>query len=237
MDIFYELIQVSLGRRNSLSRKPSDKEWEKLYLKSQQQAVSGIVFGTLDELSKNGQKPPHTILYDWIGMSEQIRQRNILLNQRSVELSKMLGEAGFDTCILKGQGNARMYPNPLLRQSGDIDVWINDSKEHIVSFVKQHYPQVFVSSHHVDYPVFDDVDVEMHYEPNYSFTWRHQKKLKIFVEEHRDEQFCNSVQLIGMDNIINVPTDDFNIIFQLSHMHRHFFYGGIGLRHIIDFYY
>ena len=36
-----------------------------------------------------------------------------------------LREDGLRCCILKGQGNALMYPNPYSRTPGDIDVWID----------------------------------------------------------------------------------------------------------------
>ena len=88
------------------------------------QAVAGVAFTALDSLSRQEQKPPLDILYQWLGYSEQIKRQNVIVNKRCVEITKLFAEAGFKTCILKGQGNARMYKDPLSRSSGDIDLWI-----------------------------------------------------------------------------------------------------------------
>ena len=42
--LFYELIQIALGLRNSLSYSPSEQEWETMFETAQKQAVAGIVF-------------------------------------------------------------------------------------------------------------------------------------------------------------------------------------------------
>ena len=109
MTLFYELIQVALGNRTVLSRTPSETEWRDLYKMCQKQSVVGVVFDALDDLNEQRQKPPLDFLYQWIGDAEQIKQQNLRVNRRCVEISRMFAEAGFKTCILKGQGNARMY--------------------------------------------------------------------------------------------------------------------------------
>lgn len=111
--LFFELLQVVQGQREVLSHHPSDEEWKDIYELSQKQAIAGVVFSAIDKLSSRGQKPPLALLYEWIALAEQIKQRNALLNQRCIELMGMFAEAGSESCILKGQGNALMYPEPL----------------------------------------------------------------------------------------------------------------------------
>lgn len=237
MNLFIELILVSLGHRNILSHNPTEDEWKYLFYECQRQSVVGLVMDALDVLSRRGQKLPSNLLFEWIGMSEQVRQQNKILNQRCVDISKLLAKAGYKSCILKGQGNARMYPDPLARQSGDIDVWVDGSKDKIISFVRSTYPEAAIQSHHIEYPVFDDVEVELHYMPTFSIVGLYQGNLGQFIEEEKVSQFDNPVSLPGAEGLVNVPTDYFNVIYQLSHMQCHFFNGGIGLRQIIDFYY
>lgn len=125
MTLFYELIQVALGNRTVLSRTPSETEWHDLYKMCQKQSVTGVALDALESLSEQRQKPPLDLLYQWIGYVEQIKQQNLRVNRRCMEITRMFTEAGFKSCILKGQGNARMYPNPLARTAGDIDVWVS----------------------------------------------------------------------------------------------------------------
>ena len=60
----------------------------------------------------------------WYTLGDRLRLMNADLNRKCVEVSLWFEEHGFHTCILKGQGNAAMYPDPSLRNSGDIDVWL-----------------------------------------------------------------------------------------------------------------
>lgn len=73
MDLLFELIQVTLGQRDRLSRTPSEEGWQSLFLMAEEQAVTSFVFPALEILNKSGQKPPMELLYEWIGLAEQDR--------------------------------------------------------------------------------------------------------------------------------------------------------------------
>ena len=117
MELFYELVQIALGQRELLSCTPSAAEWAELFSLAQKQAVTGVALNALEKMSQQGQKPPVNLLLEWIGLSEQIKAQNLLLNKRCGEITRLFSDAGFRTCILKGQGNALMYPDPLSRNS------------------------------------------------------------------------------------------------------------------------
>lgn len=236
MDLFYELIQTSLGERKQLSRNPSSQVWYALYKESERQAILCITLMGIDTLP-NEQRPPKELLLNWIGVGEAIRQQNKLVNQRLSQLIKMLTDANKRYCLLKGQGNARMYPNPYSRNAGDIDVWLEGDKNQVVEFVHSRYPGINVQYHHMDFPVFDDVEVEVHYFPSFCYNKIHNKRLQRYFKESSEEQFRNFVKWNDSEEMICVPTLSFNLVFQLSHMMRHFFTQGIGLRHAIDYYY
>ncbi len=245
MTLFYELIQVALSNRAVLSRTPSETEWHALYETCRKQSVTGVAFQALDGLSKQRQKPPLDVLYQWIEDAELIKQQNLKVNQRCVEITRSFAEAGFKSCILKGQGNAKMYPNPLARTSGDIDVWVSgltdntdDSlRERVDKFVHSKFPEIKGGRMHIEFPVFDDVAVEVHYIPRYMYAPWHDKWLQAFFMEKAEEQFRNQVALEGVEGMCAVPTVAFNLIQQLSHMMSHFMGEGIGLRQFIDYYY
>lgn len=256
MMLFYELIQVALGNRAVLSRTPSEAEWHDLYKMCQKQSVTGVSFAALERLNEQRQKPPLDLLYQWIGDAEQIKQQNLRVNRRCVEITRMFAEAGFNTCILKGQGNARMYANPLARTSGDIDIWLmvlgqakrqsraqgeglalEETRQRIDEFVHSRFPEIKGGRMHIEFPVFDDVAVEVHYIPRYMYAPWHDRRLQAFFREKAEEQFCNQVTLEGAEGTCAVPTAEFNLVQQLSHMMSHVMGEGIGLRQFIDYYY
>ena len=234
--LFFELLQVALGTREKLSKRPSEYEWKAMFVLAQKQAVAGIAFSALDKLSAQGQKPPKTILYEWISIAEQIKQRNILMNTRSVELIQLFDKNGFKSCILKGQGNALMYTEPLLRTSGDIDIWVSGAREEIIDFCRSRVESCNVSSLHIQFPIWPDVDTEVHFMPSYSRVPRYTRPNRLFF-------LCfNREEIDGKDQIpegskLYVPSNYMNLVFQMSHMARHFFNSGLGLRQMIDYFY
>jgi len=245
MELFFELIQFALGNRTVLSKTPSPEEWLSLFEQAKKQAVVGIAFEALDQLSKEGQKPPLNLLYQWIGCAEQIKQQNLIVNKRCIEITKMFSDAGFRTCILKGQGNARLYPNPLLRTSGDIDLWVTvhgrDKKEglreKIDGFVHNKFPEVKGGRMHIQFPIFSDIAVEVHYIPRYMNTPKYDRRLQTLFQKTSEEQFNHLVTLQGAEGTCAVPTTEFNLVQQLSHLMSHFMGEGIGLRQFVDYYY
>lgn len=230
--LFYELVQVAVGEKKNLSRMPSEEEWKFMLEKAQEQAVTGILLDALDLLAEHGQKPPLDILFEWIGIGEQIRRQNQAVNKRCKEVTQLFEDAGYKTCVLKGQGNAQMYPNPLARQSGDIDIWVFGERDEITSFVKERTPDVFEQEHHIDFPIYDDVPVEVHYTPGVLFSPKYNRRFQDWCEEQKIITSKNA-----KDTEFNVPSVEFNAVYQMAHIMIHFFIEGIGLRHFIDYYY
>lgn len=95
MDLFYELVRVSLGTQDTLSYIPSESEWWEIFEIAQKHTVVGVMFEALETLHAKGIMPPQELIYEWIGADEQIKQQNILLNKHCVEITQIINEAGF----------------------------------------------------------------------------------------------------------------------------------------------
>ena len=159
MDLLIELILVVLGQRDELSRTPSEEDWQRLFQMAEEQTVTSFVFPALGILNKNGQKPPSELLYEWIGLAEQVKAQNVLMNREAARLTALFEKEGHQTAILKGQANARLYSNPMSRQPGDIDIWVSGGKERVVQtlrnlhlidggILRYHLPGEAVDSYH-----------------------------------------------------------------------------------------
>lgn len=234
MVLFFELIQVALGTRDALSRVPNVNEWKKIYIEAQRQAVTGIAVEGIDKLPQS-QRPNQMMVLEWIGETEMIRQRNLVLNKRSVEIQEAFLKFGLRSCILKGQGNAAMYPNPYSRMPGDIDIWVDGDRKAINGFVggltsEAHKGYKDIAFH------YKDVEIEAHYFPTYLNGYSKNKLLQRYIEENKEQQFEHWVVLEDGGKLC-VPSDGFNVVYQMCHLYHHFFCEGIGLRHFIDYYY
>ena len=237
-NLFYEIIQVALGQREKLSRFPSEQEWTMLFALSQKQAVVGVAFKALDRLSQQGQKPPRELLYKWFGVSEQIRHNNLSLTKHCCQLQLMLQEKGQRSSVLKGQGIALYYDEPLreLRQTGDIDIYVNCGRSGAIDLARQlgeDSPEWDYK--HLHLKLWKGVEIEMHYRVEVLLNLRKNRKLQRWFNEHNDLIHGLKFNVDGGE--IVTPTIEFNVFYILLHIYRHFLYEGIGLRQIIDYYF
>lgn len=240
---FFSFLRYCLGNKGNMSNVVAGMDWQQLYSFASKQTILGFCFDGIerlgkeypDELRHNHIKP--NLLMAWMGKSQQIRRQNMKVNMVAAKLYAMLREEGLRCCILKGQGNALMYPNPYSRTSGDIDVWVNASREKITEYAKKHFKlKDDIRYHHLE-TVMDGVPVEQHFFPGVMNNPIYNARLQKWFKRNADLQCSNVVSLPNGAGEIGVPTTSFNVIYQLSHLYHHFFDEGIGMRQIIDYYY
>ena len=216
---------------------PTDVDWEAVYVAASRQAVVGVVAGCIGRLPE-GERPKGQLLMKWIAAAAAVRKANIRVYADCVRLSRRMAADGRVPCILKGQGNALMYPDAFSRSPGDIDVWLQGSALEIARYARRYVPGANVEYHHVDFPVFRHTPVEIHFVPSFMGNLLHERRLNRYFADNSAGQFSHKVRLpedIGGE--ICTPTDGFNRIFQLTHIMHHFFFEGIGMRQVVDYYY
>ncbi len=222
--------------------KMDEKDWKRLYRFSYRHAILGFVFEGVRHLEVNV-KIPQDVLQEWFVNTMEIERRNRMVNHAVGKLYQQLTSDGLRCCILKGQGNNLMYPNMFCRTPGDIDVWMASDGDaqpevrKILEYVRSHNPKGRTIYHHIDYGVFDGVDVEVHYRPSFmNFPVNNHRLQKWFIQQ-ADAQFRNHVELPDNAGEIAIPTPEFNAVYQLAHIYGHLLNNGIGMRQIIDYYY
>lgn len=218
-------------------------DWRKLYSFASKQAILALCFNGIERLendySEELKKNPieRDLLMAWMGAAQQIHRQNMKVNAVAGKLFSMLREDGFRCCILKGQGNALMYPNPYSRTPGDIDVWVNASREYLTEYAKRHFNlEDDIRFHHLE-TTMDGVPVELHFFPCSMNNPLYHARLQKWFKRNADLQCSNVVSLPDGIGEIAIPTTAFNVIYQLTHLYHHFFDEGIGMRQIIDYYY
>ncbi len=239
IDLFFELLQVSIGIRDNLSRTPSEREWEEMYDEAERQAVVGVLLEGLQRCMLHDERCLANLSIDlklsWIGevqMMEAEYRRHV---KRSGELNLLFKDAGLRSCILKGIGIAQLYPHPERRQCGDIDLWMDGSRKDVITFIKKLDSEAKPKFKDIAFP-YKETEVEIHFIPTYLNNFHYNKRLQRFIKENSQQQFDNKIE-VGNGLSICTPTDDFNVIFQMSHMYHHFFCEGIGMRHFVDYFY
>ena len=225
-----------------MSRVIAGMNWQALYSFASKQALLGLCFDGIERL---GEEYPEELrlnpigrelLVTWMGKAQQIRRQNMKVNVVASKLYSMLREDGLRCCILKGQGNALMYSNAYSRNPGDIDVWVNASREQITEYAKTHFEiGNDIRFQHLETSM-DGVPVELHFFPCTMNNPIYHARLQKWFKRNADLQCSNVVSLPDGIGEIAIPTTAFNVIYQLTHLYHHFFDGGIGMRQIIDYF-
>ena len=246
--LFFELIQVAICHRESLSRVPSAAEWNALYSLSVKQAVAGVCFCGVQRLQKEQLvEMPVQLKMQWFALAESVKQRNDLMNRRCVELQRMLEDEGMRSCILKGQGVARLYDFNVndngnlgaYRQSGDIDVWVDGGMEKALRWCRKRYGDVEFDYINAHVPVFKDVEVELHWRLQSMTNLFKNRKLQRWLEREETKEMIlgGEVYLKHSETKITVPTLEFNAFYLMLHCYNHEFSSGLGLRQLMDYYF
>ena len=233
--IFFDFLRFCIGTTSEIPASVKDADWKVMYDLAKKQALIGVLFHGIKQLPKK-LAPDAGLLMRWMGMAQKIRQQNMRLFMDSAKVCKNFKDAGFRNCILKGQGNALLYPDPYMRTPGDIDIYLHGGRNRIMEYVDKVCPNQVMRYHHVDFPVMK-TPIEAHFTPSYMFFPIHNRRMQKWFKEVMGLQCSNVVTLPDGYGKITVPTMNFNVIYILSHLYRHVFTEGIGLRQLIDYYY
>ena len=234
--IFFDFLRFCIGSAMEIPGSLKEADWKELYAIAKKQCLVGVLFDGIKKLPAEHVGMKKELLLQWMAESQMLEKANVRLNDAAIQVSEWFLKKGFRTCILKGQGNALMYPNPYSRTPGDIDIWVEGGDKRVISFVRSISPHEKACYHHIEFPSYKGVEVEVHYRPSFLLCFWHNRKLQKYYERVKEEQFSHRVML-GEQGEIAIPTVEFNIIFQLTHIYSHLMNEGIGLRQLLDYYY
>ena len=234
--IFFDFLRFCIGSSKEIPSSLKEADWKELYCIAQKQCLVGILFDGIQKLPPAEVGMSKDLLLQWMLQCQMLEKANVRLNDAAIQVSEWFRKKGFRTCILKGQGNALLYPNGLHRTPGDIDIWVEGGDKRVISFVRSISPHEKACYHHIEFPSYKGVEVEVHYRPSFLLCFWHNRKLQKYYERVKEEQFSHRVML-GEQGEIAIPTVEFNLIFQLTHIYAHLMNEGIGLKQLLDYYY
>lgn len=236
---FFALLRLGLGMEGQAPSEFSltPEEWAMLYEMATRQSVLGVAYAGIQRLPKDAQ-PPMELAFQWASEAETICGHNRLVNGVAARLTELFAAEGRRSAILKGPANARLYPDPGMRQCGDIDIWVEGGRAEIESLLLKkgmlHVPDSSVprpeSSHHFHLPEpIDGVEVEVHFRPS---SGNQNPFSNARLQKFLESELENPVQT---DAGFWSPSVRFALVMQLAHIQRHFLTSGIGFRQLVDY--
>ncbi len=232
--IFFDFLAYSLSGNRETPQFVNAIDWDEMYRIGSEQSLLGVLFCGISQLPKEA-APGRELLLKWYSAAEQIRRRNIVMNNATAEVYRLITHEGAAACVLKGQGNAVMYADPYSRTSGDIDVWMNCGRKAVRRIGRKLFREKDdIRFHHYEFVYNGGVDVELHVYPSIMNNPFYNRRMRKWFGSMFGMQSNNVAELPG-GGCAAVPTPAFNVVYQLAHVYHHFFDEGIGLRQLVDY--
>lgn len=233
----------------------SAEGWDRLFKQATEQGLLAIVWDALQKRSSKAgavwenpcQGIPRPLRIGWELSVRHIEEVYRLQRQVLKELAEIFNKEGLQVMLLKGLGLASLYPRPEHRESGDLDIYLYggfekgnkliedlgikveyDGKKHS----KFYYKGIPIENHrnflNVDYTKVDKV-LEEH-------LLQILEEQKSRTEGSDDNSYAKELTEMEIDGItVMIPSVDFQFLFLVRHMIRHFMSTRIVLRHLYDF--
>lgn len=233
---FFSYIRLALGMESPENVVfPRGQEFDDLVEAAKAQGVQGLLFSALDKIDtfQANPNPKESVSYGrLIATSWQIEQ---ILEEHINKIPKLVAfceESGKRCCLLKGIGLGYLYDDGVQRQPGDVDLWVEGSRNATLDFLGKTWRVHSVVYHHCEVSGLNP-NVEFHFTPSWMFNVIDNSRLQKFFRDNADVQFSNVGNPLG----IPAPTKDFNLVFLMVHMYRHLFDEGLKIKQFVDYFY
>lgn len=210
-------------------------DWNEVMRIAQHHANEALLCGVASQMTTDN-RPSEAML----GKMQSVMRNNLLrqlrLRQILTSAVTLLREHGIEPVLLKGFSLAMLYPNPNLRQFGDIDLFVGLEDFHQACTLLRSLPGGYNWGEEVDvghhYNIeFGNYPMEIH---RVSAEVNDPKEAEVYAAIERDGLYANTqrVDFEGLE--ISIPSKEFMVFFTFYHAWHHFLTSGVGWRQISD---
>lgn len=232
-DAFLALVKAGLWEKDVRLLQVNNINYSEVYRLAQEQSVVGLIAAGLEHVVDT--KIPQDIALTLAGEALQLEQRNKSMNYFIGVIVDKMRDAGVYALLVKGQGIAQCYERPLWRACGDVDFLLSDSN---YASAKEYLTPLAISidkedqfEKHIGYTI-DSWLVELHGSLKTGITSRIDKGIIVLQNE---VFYSGSVRSWMNGNTqVFIPGVNIDVLFIFTHILKHFFHNGIGLRQICD---
>ena len=212
--LFFELMQVSVGQLDCVSRFPEPNEWQKFYELAKKQAVIGICYHGVTKLFDYGLVAPQELSLDWMAEAEEIKEVNRGRTRKLIALQEELQKHHLRSSVMTGPGLTRFYNRELqmLRYTKGIDVY------------------VFGYKNLLDLSQWADINVRILSELRAGKSRQRNNKLDKWVLQNDDLMFRKAGEMV-------VPSHSATILIQLTNLYNLFLNKRLLMRNLMDLFF
>ena len=230
---FFALLRAGLWQREPEGDCfPLQPEvWKRVYMLACKQTVEGIVYDGIMRLPEH-YYPPKELLLNWVVRVDAIEKRNKRMNLAVSELYEIFEQNRITAFLVKGQGVASCYDEPLHRVCGDVDWFFPD---------KQHFNRANRLM------AKNGIKVEKQAKFSNAYTWKgfliehHCRLLDIddpfripYLHKLLQQEYEHSTSLNLNEQSIRLPSPLLMHLSVNAHILKHLLTSGVGIRHLCD---
>lgn len=191
----------------------SEADWQEILQMARKQTVTGLLFRGVANLPAEVQVPD-SLLFPLMEETDRIRRQSRLVARTAKEITEFFEGRILHPIILKGPSVACFYPEPDLRESGDIDLYFNEKEfGKAVHAIRERLQKDGQSESLTTLP-----DGSVHY------NWN-----GIDIDQH-----AQYFDLSSSEGLPPVPSSEATLLMLSAHILKHSMGAGIGLRQLCD---
>ena len=192
----------------------SEADWQAILEMARKQTVTGLLFRGVALLPEEVQVPD-SLLFPLMEVTDQIRRQSRLVERTAAEVTEFFEGRILHPVILKGPSVAAFYPEPDLRESGDIDLYFNEKEfGKAVHAIRERLQRSGLAADGLT----TLPDGSVHYKWN-----------GIDIDQH-----AQYFDLHTTEGLPPVPSPEATLLMLSAHILKHSMGAGIGLRQLCD---
>lgn len=183
VNAYFDFLKFCLNEKAAIPHSIQTIDWEGLYVFGKEQAIMGILYHGIEKLSNSPYKPETKIILKFYLYHQQLIKANRQVYEDASKITKLFKEKyGINTCIMKGQANALMYPNPWSRTPGDIDIWTDANTIDVIKLARKYDAKAEIGYHHIQVSLVK-TPVEIHFFPSFMGNLFYEYRMRKFFEK------------------------------------------------------
>jgi len=235
--IFLELLRAGLwGVSPDLSLFDTTIEWGKVLEVGQEQTVVGVLTDGIAMLP-NEMRGERRVVMPFFARTMELEDENRKMNRFAPFLMTQLEKKGVKSILLKGQGVAMCYRQPLHRVVGDIDLLVPDAEQYqrarqLMMKIAEVTEDEDEGRKHSAF-VYKGMTIEIHGDFRFSIN----KQCKHNIRKWKEMRLVETTRHIDEGDLkgATLPSVQFDAVFIFAHLLGHYMgAGGVGLRQVSD---
>ena len=233
-ELFFELLRVSIGQLDCLSRGPSYQEWYDIYQVARRHGLAGVCYKGIERLFEFGLRVPQELSLDWMADAEDLREEQELYESRCDKLVKKLAERKIRAAMMNGLGVRYHSDNELqhLLRATSIDIFVDCSMDRAIKFARQTGQEnIHCGYASLALNVWENTPANLNYRVLSARNPFVNKRMQKWFAHHKDLMFSLN------EDEVYVPTLTMNAICMLQEFQQRLLSGKATMGYLVDYFY